>query len=65
MQAVPMLASLWSDGRHAARLLRKQPTFAAAVVPTLALGIGANTALFSLLQCRAADPSPTPIPIAW
>src|SRR5262249_21754938 len=38
------------DARHAARLLRKSPGFTAAVGLTLAFGIGANTAVFTLIS---------------
>ena len=45
-----MLSELWRDVRHAVRLLRRAPGFATIAVATLRLGIGASTAIFSVVN---------------
>jgi predicted permease len=57
-----MLESFWQDLRYSVRSLRRTPVLAATVIVTLALGIGANTAIFSLLNAVVLRTLPLPAP---
>ena len=53
---------LLKDTGYALRLLRKRPAFTAACVLTVALGIGASTALFAVVDAVVLEPLPLPGP---
>jgi predicted permease len=57
MGLLPM-NEIWRDVRHAVRSLRKTPGFLVVVILTLGLGIGANTAIFSLMDQVLLRPLP-------
>ena len=60
MNSISVLDTLWRDLRFTYRTLCKRPGFTAIVILSLALGIGANTAIFSLVDALLFRPVPVP-----
>src|SRR5215475_15648570 len=59
-RGIPMLETWWRDVRFSLRSMRRTPAVTLAVIATLAIGIGANTAIFSVVNAVLLKPLPYP-----
>jgi predicted permease len=61
-RGLPVIETLWRDVRFGLRSMRRTPAVTLAVIATLAIGIGANTAIFSVVNGVLLKPLPYPHP---
>ncbi|HUB51042.1 MAG TPA: ABC transporter permease, partial [Terracidiphilus sp.] len=61
-QSIPFIENLFFDLRYAVRILVKSPGFSFIAIATIALGIGATTAIFSVIDATLLHPLPFPHP---
>src|SRR6202030_4488537 len=61
-QSLPFVENLFPDLRFAVRMLRRSPGFAFVAIATMALGIGATTAIYSVIDATLLHPLPYPNP---
>ena len=59
---IPLVDPVLTETRYAWRVLRRSPSFSLTIIATLALGIGANTAVFSAIDAVLLRPLPYPNP---
>jgi putative ABC transport system permease protein len=59
-RGLPLIESIIADGAHAARMMRANASFSIAVIVTLAIGIGATTAVFTIANAVLVEPLQIP-----